>query len=69
MLQRVEIDGVEVFSHDLAKEPGSGWAHVPLGNVGEGTKRKLVIEVKAIRPESGSGWGNAAVTTFQLSRE
>jgi hypothetical protein len=34
MAQRVEIDGVEVFSHDFAKEPGSGWANIPLGNVG-----------------------------------
>jgi hypothetical protein len=69
MLQRVEIDGVEVFSHDIAKEPGSGWAHISLGNVGEGTRRKLVIEVKALHPDPGPGWGNAAVTTFQLSRE
>jgi hypothetical protein len=68
MLQRVEIDGVEVYSHDIAKEPGSGWANLPLGDVGEGTKRKVVIEVKAIRPDPGPGWGNAAVTTFQLSR-
>jgi hypothetical protein len=69
MLQRVEIDGAEVYSHDIAKEPGSGWANVPLGNVGEGTKRRVVIEVKALRPDPGPGWGNAAVTTFQLSRE
>lgn len=68
MLQRVEIDGAEVYSHDIAKEPGSGWANIPLGNVGEGTKRKVVIEVKALRPDPGPGWGNAAVTTFQLSR-
>jgi hypothetical protein len=69
LLQRVEIDGVEIFSHDIAKEPGSGWARVPLGNVGEGTKRRLVIEVKAVRPDPGPGWGNVSVTTFQLSRE
>ncbi len=68
MLQRVEVDGVEVYSHDLAKDPGSGWANLPLGDVGEGTKRKVVIEVKAIRPDAGPGWGNAAVTTFQLTR-
>jgi hypothetical protein len=67
MLQRVEIDGVEVFSHDIAKEPGSGWAHIPLGDVGAGTARKVVVEVKALRPDPGPGWGNAAVTTFQLS--
>lgn len=69
MLQRVEIDDVEVYSHDVAKDPGSGWAKIPLGDVGEGTKRKVVIEVKAIRPDPGPGWGTAAVTTFQLSRQ
>jgi hypothetical protein len=68
MLQRVEVDGAEVYSHDIAREPGSGWANIPLGNVGEGTKRKVVIEVKAIQPDPGPGWGSAAVTTFQLSR-
>jgi hypothetical protein len=69
MLQRVEIDGVEVYSHDIAREPGSGWAKIPLGDVGAGTKRKVVIEVKAVQPDRGPGWGNAAVTTFQLSRD
>jgi hypothetical protein len=68
MLQRVEIDGVEVYSHDIAKEPGSGWANIPLGDVGDGTKRKIGIEVKAIQPDPGAAWGDAAVTTFQLSR-
>ena len=68
MLQRVELDGVEVLSHDIAEEPGSGWASIPLGNVGAGTHRKIVIEVKAIHPDPGAAWGNAARTTFQLSR-
>jgi len=69
MLQRVEIDGVEVFSHDLAKEPGSGWANIPLGDVGAGTKHKVVVEVKALQPDPGPAWGAAAATTFQLARE
>jgi len=68
MVQRVEIDGVEVYLHDIAKDPGSGWASFPLGMVGPGTKRKVVIEVKAVEPDAGPGWGNAGVTTFQLSR-
>ncbi len=63
------MDGAEIFSHDIAKEPGTGWAQIPLGEVGDGTKRKVVIEVKAIQPDAGAGWGNAAVTTFQLSRD
>ena len=68
MMQRVELDGAEVFSHDIAQEPGSGWAKIPLGLVGSGTRRRVVIEVRAIHPDPGAGWGNAAVTTFQLSR-
>jgi len=68
MLQRVEVDGAEVYSHDVAKEPGTGWANVPLGDVGEGTRKKVVIEVKALQPDPGANWGSAAVTAFQLSR-
>jgi hypothetical protein len=66
MVQRVEVDGAEVYSHDLAEVPGSGWADIPLGNVGMGTRRKVVIEVKAIRPDTGANWGDAAETTFQM---
>ncbi len=68
LLQRVEVDGREVFSHDIARDPGSGWADVPLGEVGAGTNKKVVIEVRAVRPDAGPGWGDAARTTFQLSR-
>jgi hypothetical protein len=67
MMQRVELDGAEVFSQDIAQEPGiGGWASIPLGQVGTGTKKRVVIEVKAIQPDPGSGWGDAARTTFQL---
>lgn len=66
MVQRVELDGAEVYSHDLAEVPGSGWADIPLGNVGMGTRRKVVIEVKAVRPDPGANWGDAAQTTFQM---
>ncbi len=48
MVQRVEIDGEEVFSQDIAQEPGSGWANIPLGKVGAGTKKQVVIEVQAL---------------------
>jgi hypothetical protein len=68
MLQRVELDGFEVLSHDIAQEPGVGWANIPLGEVGTGTKRKVRIEVRAIHPDPGAAWGNAAITTFRLSR-
>ena len=29
MLQRVTLDGTEVFHHDIAGEPGTGWASIP----------------------------------------
>jgi hypothetical protein len=33
-----------------------------------GTKRRVTIEVKAIRPDPGARWGAAALTTFQLAK-
>ena len=68
MLQRVEIDGVEVYSHDIAESAGSGWANIPLGDVGMGTRKRVTIEVKALHPDPGANWGGAARTTFQLAR-
>jgi hypothetical protein len=68
MVQRVEVDGAEVLSHDIAQEPGTGWANIPLGLVGTGTRKKVVIEVRAIRPDPGADWSDAARTTFQLVR-
>jgi hypothetical protein len=69
MVQRVEVDGAEVLSHDIAQEPGTGWANIPLGLVGTGTRRRVVIEVRAIRPDPGADWSDAARTTFQLMRD
>ena len=68
MLQRVTLDGTEVFHHDIAGEPGSGWASIPLAPGGVGTKRRLTIQVQAMRPDPGWDWGDAAATTFQLVR-
>lgn len=67
MIQRVELDGVEVYSHDIARSPGTGWGNIPLGDVGTGTKRKVTIEVKAIHPDPGANWGGATRTTFRLA--
>jgi len=68
MAQRVQVDGEEVFYHDVGKEPGSGWANVPLGNVGAGTKKKVTIEVDAIHPEPGGNWPWNSRTGLQLAR-
>jgi hypothetical protein len=68
MIQRVEVDGAEVFRHDIAQEPGTGWASIPLGEVGPATKRRVVIEVRALTSDPGSAWGEAARTSFQIVR-
>ncbi len=68
MVQRVEIDGVEVYSHDVAEAPGSAWANIPLGDVGMGTRKMVTIEVKALHPDPGASWGVASRTTFQLAK-
>jgi hypothetical protein len=69
IVQSIEVDGVLALSHDLAAAPGSGWMDVPLGAVGQGSKKQVRIAVRAIRPDPGAAWGNAAQTTVQLSRE
>ena len=67
MVQRVELDGAEVLSHDIGLEPGTGWNNVPLGQAVAGAKRKVVIAVKALRPEPGQGWGEEGRVSFQLA--
>lgn len=68
VLQRVEVDGVAVFTHDLAAEPGGGPLDIPLGVVGPGPGRKVRLEVTAENPSPGVPWGAAAGTTFQVVR-
>lgn len=68
VVQRVEVDGVPVFTHDLAAEPGGGALDVPLGVVGPGRSPRVRFEVAAENPSPGVPWGAAASTTFQLAR-
>jgi hypothetical protein len=67
ILQRVIVDGQEVFHHDIAAQPGSGWSDIPLGRIGEGTEKSVLIEILAVNPEPGWGWGAASTTAFQLA--
>jgi len=69
MVQRVEVDGAEVFRHDLAAEAGTGWAEIPLGILPRGARKRIRIEILAIRPDPGAAWGNAASTEFELVKE
>jgi hypothetical protein len=66
--QRVEVEGAEVFRHDLAAEPGGGWARIPLGPSPSNGPRRVRLEVRALRHDPGMGWGPAASTTFRLAR-
>jgi hypothetical protein len=67
IIQRVIVDGKELFHHDLAAQPGSGWFDIPLGLVGKGTDKTVLIEIIAFRPDPGCAWGPASRTTFQLA--
>jgi len=62
--QRVEIDGREVFRHDIAAEPGAGWAEIAV------PPRALEVEIGilAVRPDPGWGWGTASRTSFEFVR-
>jgi hypothetical protein len=66
MTQRVELDGVEIYSHNITQAPWSGWANIPLGDVEMGAKRSVAIEMKAIHPDPSVDWGSVA-TTFRLA--
>ncbi|HSG38862.1 MAG TPA: glycosyltransferase family 39 protein [Thermoanaerobaculia bacterium] len=68
MIQRVEIDGREVVSHDVAAEPWTGWSEAPAGVVAPGQAKKVLVEVVAGKPEPGMPWGPAAGARIRVSR-
>jgi hypothetical protein len=68
MLQRVVVDGQEVFVHDVAAEPGSGWTEIPLGRLDPGRRTAVRIEVEAVHPDPWIFWGREASTSFELVR-
>jgi len=65
----VTVDGRDVFVHDVAAEAGSGWAEIPLAPAAPGARRKLRIELAAVRPDPGAAWGRASVTSFSLAHQ
>jgi hypothetical protein len=69
MIQRVEIDGRELVSHDVAAEPGTSWQEAPAGLVGPGREKKVLIEVLAGNPESYALWGPAASARIRIVRK
>jgi len=68
ILERVSIDGREVFSHDLAAEPGAGWLEVPLTRAGFPAPSRVSFEIRAIAPDPGWAWGAASAASFELAR-
>ena len=64
VLQSVVVDGQEVLRHDVAAEPGTGWATVPLSP----EARWVVVRVSAVKPDPGGGWGWAATTLLRVVR-
>lgn len=69
MRQRVVVDGAEVFDHDLGAEPGAGPADIPVGAVGEGTDRQVLVQLVAVQPDPGTAWGRAAVTKIEIVQD
>ncbi len=68
ILERVSIDGREVFSHDLAAEPGAGWFEVPLTRAGLPAPSRVSFEILAVRPDPGWAWGAASAASFELGK-
>jgi hypothetical protein len=68
IVQRVDLDGREVWSHDLAAEAWQGWNEVQLGEVRPGQPRTVRIQIAAVQPDPGLGWGAVSVTDIQLAR-
>jgi hypothetical protein len=66
ILERVSIDGSEVFSHDLAAEPGAGWLEVPLTRAGSPAPSRVSFEILAVEPDPGWAWGAASAASFEL---
>ncbi len=66
MIRRGVFDGHEIFRNDLAAQGGSGWFDVPLGLVGKGTQRTVLIGILSVYPDPGYAWRKASNTEFGL---
>lgn len=69
MIQRVTVEGEKTVSHDVAAVPWTGWWASPAVELGGGASRKITVEVEALAPDGGMGWGPAAGTRFRLGGE
>lgn len=67
MLQRVDIDGREVWRHDLAADAWQGSSRVPLGSPPGPAGRSVVLRLVAIAPELDAAWGWAAASRVSLA--
>lgn len=65
MFQELRVDGVLVRNHDISAEAWAGWWPYALP-VKAGSTVEVVATVRALRPDKGPGWGNAATTDIRL---
>lgn len=66
MLQSVEVEGSEVWRHDLGAIAWSGWSPVALGLPPAGASRQVRVTIEALRPDPGAAWGPASATRVRL---
>jgi hypothetical protein len=65
ILERALWDGREVFRHDIAAEPGAGWAEVSLARSPD-SPSLLTLEILAENPDPGWAWGAASAASFEI---
>jgi len=68
VIERVQIDGREILSHDVAAEPFAGWLEIPVSKAGDAPGRAVTIEILAVAPEPGWEWGRTAAAAFEFTR-
>jgi hypothetical protein len=67
VVQRVLVNGVEVFRHDVAAESGTRWSEIPLPPTDGASPVKVGIEVIAEAPANGLALGPVSQTEFQIT--
>ena len=66
MVQRVVVDGLEIWSHELGATGWEGWQQVDLGEVRPDQQRVVRIQIVALQPDPGAAWGWAAATEVHV---
>lgn len=67
ILQIVYVNGERIIRHDVADEIFLGWQDVYLGKISPGQPFNFSLEVKALKPDDGWGWGDVSNTAFKIT--